>query len=154
VLVAAPLDADLARALDGLPGLTRVSSPGGDGLWRLTADTGRARLLGPDAHTLAVLDSHGSRVRDTISPGPAGRVVVLAERHDPGWRATLDGVALAPTTHAGWAQAFRLPPEGGTLVVTHRDSERARWLQVQGGLLAAVIVLALPGMRRHDEETP
>ena len=50
----------------------------------------------------------------TFRKAPEGRRLVLAERADTGWRATLDGKALEPATD-GWAQAFDLPTEGGEL---------------------------------------
>jgi len=115
------------------------------------AGTGR----GPDRVALAaeppvLLAGRVEGIRTAIPAGPAARLLVLAQASDPGWRATLDGRPLAPVTAWGWAQAFALPPAGGTIEV-HRDSRRQHLLLV-GALVALllVVVLAAPTLGRDS----
>jgi GT2 family glycosyltransferase len=83
-----------------------------------------------------------------IGPGEAGRLLVLAERADAGWHATLDGRPLRAVTD-GWRQTFEVGADGGRLVVAHSAPDHTIWLVAQGvvGLLA--LLLALPVRRRR-----
>ena len=98
-----------------------------------------------------------SRPTPRSQPGPAGRVLRLADAADEGWKATLDGKPLDPTTVDGWAQGFELPAEGGRLDLTYDDpaSRHTVWLWAQGVLAVVLVVLALPGRRRDiDDDLP
>ena len=94
------------------------------------------------------------RARTDVPDGAAGRLLVLADSADPGWRATLDGTALDARRYDGWAQAFTLPAGGGHLVLEHDPGLRPVLLWVQLGALLLVLVLALPQARTTlDDET-
>jgi hypothetical protein len=82
-----------------------------------------------------------------IAPGPAGRLLVLADAENPAWRASLDGERLTPRRYDGWAQAFELPASGGQLDLSYDPGRRPVLLWVQLGLLVLVVVLALPQVR-------
>ena len=142
----------MASAIDAEPGLTRVSSPDGDALWRLDQPGVRARVLAADGTGLAAVDAGQVGLDTALEPGPRGRRLVLAETADPGWRATIDGVPLRGSTQ-GWAQAFALPPTGGRLVVRHVDEERDMLVLGQGALALLVLLAALPGTRRDPRRT-
>jgi hypothetical protein len=78
-----------------------------------------------------------------IPDGSEGRKLVLAERADTGWKATLDGRALASEPN-GWAQAFELPAGGGDLTVRY-VSPWQPWAEAgQAAVLLATLLLALP----------
>lgn len=119
-------------------------------MWRVETDVARVRVLGGADGVVRV----ASEAVDAASAIPAdpesdGRQLVLAEQADPGWRASLAGEPLAPTTHNGWAQAFELPPAGGEVVVSYDGGQRDTWLTVQLIAVVVAIVLALPGMHRR-----
>jgi hypothetical protein len=84
--------------------------------------------------------------------GPAGRIAVLADTRDDGWRARLDGRALPPRTYGGWAQAFELPATGGRLEVTHDQGGRTLLLWLQLAAAALVLLLALPKARTRVDD--
>lgn len=130
ILLLAPAPDSVTVALDTAPGLVRVATPDGGVLWRVELDASgggpsraaRVRVLssnGSRSTVLQTLPSTGIEVHANLAPGPAGRVLVLAERVDPGWEASLGGVRLMSVTHAGWAQAFALPTTGGNLKVEY-----------------------------------
>lgn len=148
VLVAAPVDEDLVATIDSVAGLQRLSTSDGAALWRLAETAARLRLVAADGATLAALPAEPEGARADVPPGPDGRMLVLAERADEHWRATLDGASL-PAIEAGWAQAFAVPADGGELMLSYEGDDRDRWLVAQLVLTGVVGVLALPGLRRE-----
>jgi hypothetical protein len=161
VLLLPPLGEGSVNALDASPGLVRVGTPEGAVLWRVelthagvatSSRPARVRVLRADGETLQALPSAGASRTDVdtrLQPGPAGRVLVLAERSDAGWRAWLDGRELVPARHGGWAQAFLLPAAGGHLVVEHRGPAQRALDLTRATVLAVALLLALPLPRRR-----
>jgi hypothetical protein len=94
--------------------------------------------------------SQDVRVDTTIDQPTADRVV-LAERADAGWRATLDGKALEPLDADGLL-AFALPGGRGELVVSYSDPLRPWLLAAQGTALLVVVLLMLPSLRQREDE--
>jgi hypothetical protein len=159
VLLPAPMDQGLIRVLDGTPGLRPVSLTSSFGLWQVTRTAARVRVIEPKG---AVVPVRSGRVEVGGAPVPtAGGTLVLAEPAG-GWRASLNGRALAPLTSPvdGWAQGFRLPPGGGRLDISRGAFSGQVTRQVALGLeaaaLLAVVILVLPSARTEtvtvDEE--
>jgi GT2 family glycosyltransferase len=166
----------LAAALDVQAGLSRRAS-GRTLLWRVVAPTARLTVLrpamaaaalrgdrGPSSELLrvappALLAAGREAATTSVPTGPANRLLVVADATAPGWRASVNGVALPRRTAWGWAQAFVLPRTGGRLVLTYDQSRRHHALTAQALAVAVVLVLAGPGGRRRrglevvDEET-
>lgn len=165
VLLRRPVEEDAALAIDAVPGMVRVSGPSGSVLWRVDYPTGRLRVLPRGAPVVddggapppaQVLPSGQVGADTRVAAGEAGRLLVLADPREPGWRATLDGRALPARTYAGWAQAFLLPADGGRLRVHYDQGSRPVLLWLQAGALVLVVVLALPqartGVHRDRED--
>lgn len=141
----------LASALDATPGLERVTSTQAGVIWRVAGATsggaGWARVVegAPDEGqtVLTMPDGEGAQV----PPGAGSRALVLAERADEGWRATLDGQSLR-SVETTWRQAFELPTEGGEVAVEHAAAQRVPWLALQGAVLLVTVLLAVPLRRR------
>jgi GT2 family glycosyltransferase len=161
VLMSRPLDRALARGVDAVPGVTRVSGPAGAILWRIDYPTARLRVLPPGAPVVGsdgsppaarILPAGQVLASATVREGPAGRLAVLADPRDDGWRARLDGRALPPRTYGGWAQAFELPATGGRLEVTHDQGGRTLLLWLQLAAAALVLLLALPKARTRVDD--
>ncbi|EME97064.1 family 2 glycosyl transferase, partial [Streptomyces mobaraensis NBRC 13819 = DSM 40847] len=146
---------DLGAALDAAPGLTRLSQEGRTALWRVDRPVSRVGVVTEGADPVAV-PSGPVGARATIPAGKDGRVLRLADRAAPGWRATLDGRPLPRVTLDGWAQGFRLPAAGGRLALSYETPfARTAWVWTQGLLAVVLVVLALPGRRRHvDDDLP
>jgi hypothetical protein len=151
VLMPSPVNADLARLMDGVAGLRPVSSPPASGstpafeLWRLAQTPARVRVVQPDG-TITALPSGRLGVNGATAP-QAGGTLELAEPSG-GWNASLNGHALiaVPSPAGAWAQAFRLPPGGGTIIISRPGTERDAALLVELLLLIVVGTLALPGI--------
>jgi GT2 family glycosyltransferase len=151
VLIRAPIDAALVSVLDGVSGLTKVSmSPPAFDLWRLSALPSRVSVIEPSGAVVAIASGAVS-VSGAHVPS-AGGTVLLSEPAG-GWSAAVDGHALSPVASpaGSWAQAFRLPPGGGTLTIS-RDALVHNVLVILY-LIAFVVVaaLALPGIRSTAE---
>ncbi len=145
----------LAGQLDSVPGLAAVGSTPSGWLWRVVppatpagvedagAQTARVRILDESGNAEALVPSGPLTVDADIPSGSEGRTLVLAERADPGWKATLNGRAL-DSQSTGWAQAFALPAAGGELEVRF-VSPWQPWVEAgQAAVLLVTLLLALP----------
>lgn len=148
-----------ASRMDAVPGLVAVGQTGTGWLWRVSpldrpgikaSDVAhRVRVVDVSGRTVSLLPSEEVSAAGTVPAGPEGRLVVLAERADPGWSAWLDGRRLTSTT-SGWAQAFTLPAQGGELSIRYE----APWAVLTGIAQAIVIgltvLLAVPMPARRS----
>ncbi|MBO0823833.1 MAG: glycosyltransferase family 2 protein, partial [Actinobacteria bacterium] len=150
VLVRAPVDAGLAGVLNGVPGLTQVSLTPTFDLWRLTSLPSRVSVIEPNG-TVAAVASGPVGVSGSKVPA-AGGTLLLSEPAG-GWSAAVNGHALTPVpSPAGsWAQAFRLPPGGGTLTLGRNALAHDVMMVLEMAVFLVVAGLALPGMRTATE---
>ena len=150
---------ELVARLDATPGLARVTENPSGVIWRVATDgrdsaaqaIARLTLVDHEGTVLGPVPADPVGASATIPSGPAGRTLVLAERTDPDWHATIDGVALAPTA-SDWRQAFVVPPGSGELRLTHAPPLRLPWLIAQVVVIGAVALLAIPIRRRREVE--
>jgi len=147
----------LVGRLDATAGLERITENPSGVIWRVvpvpaTAGPAWARVLTPatkDASaTSAPLAARRLAVSTRVAAGEPGRLVVLAERADPGWHASLDGRPLRSVT-ADWRQTFALGPDGGLLTASYAPADGAPWLVLQGVVGLVTLLLALPFRRRR-----
>lgn len=151
-----PATTAIVGTLDSTPGLERVTQTAAGVIWRVAVDgtvawarltSGTAGLDGAPAPDTAVA-ADVMAVDTRIPAGADDRLLVLAERADPGWRAFLDGRPLRAVEN-GWRQTFEVGADGGRLTVGHEPPERRPWLAVQLVVLAATVLLAIPVRRRR-----
>ena len=154
---------DMTRVLNATPGLTQLSSDKHGTLWRLDQRVARVSIVpsgsGGGTGTSAVpvpVAAGPVEAHTTIPDGADGRVLRLADRATADWKATLDGKPLTAKTLDGWAQGFELPASGGRLDLTYDTPiTHTAWVWAQGLLAVVLLVLALPGRRRHvDDDLP
>ena len=151
----------LARAgLDSTPGLDELAQTSAGASWRVApsraSESARASLVAGDgtATSLPTPPGAATEVVADLPDDGSERTLVLAERADAGWYATLDGepleaVGLLQNTAGAWRQAFTVPPGGGELVVAHgsvADTVVTRLIWVAWGVTA---LAALPLRRRR-----
>lgn len=157
---------ELVSRLDSTAGLERVTQNATGTLWRVQATASAAGVAAPtvvpawarilpasadvvDPAAAAVAVASSDRAVDTeVAAGDADRLLVLAERADPHWHATLDGRSLR-SVDGGWRQTFALGADAGELVVRYDDPDRGLWLALQGFVALVTILLAVPVRRRR-----
>ncbi len=136
----------LAGTLGNVADLRPVSRTSAFQLWRVAQTTARVRVAEPGGKLVAVPSG-----QVTVSGAAAPRSGGTLELAEPagGWTATLNGTALqsVPSPAGAWAQAFRLPPGGGTLDISHSQLGRTLIVVLEALALLVVIGLALPGAR-------
>ena len=145
VLVPEPGHDPLAATLDAVPDLTRLGSTSTFALWQPMTPAARLMLL--DGQTVTPLASGPVDARVRIPPGPANRVLLLAEPAGGGWHATLDGRPVRSRTLDGWAQGYAVPASGGAFALHRGMLLRHLWVSAQALAVMLVVVLALPSAR-------
>ena len=155
-------DAVTAEARVGLsstPGLEQLAQTASGNSWRVTPsahpDSARLSLLDSGGEVTPVASTGaGSGTRTRIPAGAGPRTLVMVERSDAGWSATLDGRRLEATTvraqDGSWKQGFAVGSEGGELVVTHTRRSTAAATYTIWAVWALTLVAALP-LRRGKE---
>ena len=143
----------MASQIEAVPGLATVGPTEAGWLWRVTPEAvrngqvpevgSRARIVDASGAILAYLPSGQSGVDAAVPAGPEGRLLVLAERADDGWSASIDGKKLTSVS-AGWSQAFTLPAGGGNVQVNYRQPWAPFWNAVQIVVLGLTVLLAIP----------
>jgi GT2 family glycosyltransferase/rhodanese-related sulfurtransferase len=151
IFLAAPIDEALVRSLDGVGGLSKVSSTSSGVLWKVAGVTSRVRFIDPAGSTSSLTSD---RVGADVSIKGPGRIVI-ADRGDPGWRAFEDGVSLTRSYAYGWATSFAVT-KPGSVVIVHDSTKRRTGIALQFLALLSLLVYILPGGRRKidrpDEE--
>jgi hypothetical protein len=150
----------LAGRIDAVPGLTSVGRTDSGWLWRVVGTTGkdgtaagqltaRVRLVDANGDLLQTVPSGWTAAAGEIPAGEPGRRLILAERTDPGWTATLNGRPLE-SSQDGWAQAFDVPTAAGTVKIGY-SSPWSPWigiLQVLAIGLTVLLAIPIPARRR------
>ncbi|MFY9262238.1 MAG: glycosyltransferase family 2 protein [Actinomycetaceae bacterium] len=138
---------ELIAQLNAVPGLNYVSSNEAGDFWRVEVNRGlpaRARIA--DAEQLPA-GVYG--VNTPIDGAETGREVVLAERADAGWRASVNGTALVPVEKDQWAQTWTLPANlAGELEIKYVDPLHLGLAITQTLMLTFALLAALPLRRR------
>ncbi|VEG29917.1 glycosyltransferase [Actinomyces howellii] len=147
-----------ARAgLSSTPGLEELAWTTTGASWRVAPQDGteaaRAVLVGPEGTT--VLPWSSTDLRTRIEGSGTTRTLVLAERADSGWSATLGGEDLRATTvrdgSGQWRQAFEVPARDGELVVTHDAPATTLLVRIVQVTWVVTAIAALPLRRRRSE---
>ncbi len=166
VLLSSTSTKDVIPVLDAEPGLRRLSTSGGEVLWRIAGTTSRARLItGTDqvAVPLASPESVGTSpyVDVRIADAPSSRTLLLGATIDGGWRAiatnerTRESVQLEPVDAAdifSWSQAFEAPAGNPIITVEYEGGLRAQAMTFQLIVVLVFFVLALPSRRVSDPD--
>jgi hypothetical protein len=153
----------MASQIEAVPGMATVGPTEAGWLWRVTPEAAqngqvpevgsRARIVDTSGATLAYLPSAQSDVDAAIPAGAEGRLLVLAERSDAGWTASIDGRKLTSVS-AGWSQAFTLPPGGGEVHIRYEQPWALFWNVVQIVVLGLTVLLAIPMPARRRRTVP
>jgi GT2 family glycosyltransferase len=147
-----------AARIDSVPSLVPVGRTDAGWLWRVTPKAPqsgdgfsiaqRARIVDASGQTLAWVPSGPERISTAVPDGAEGRRLVLAERSDAGWTATLDGQPLTPAAQ-DWAQSFELPAHGGQLEVRYAAPAAAPLGILAAAAIGVTMLLAVPARVRR-----
>lgn len=165
VVLANGTSQELVPTLDGEPGLRRLSSSGGEVLWRVAGTTSRARVVADDKQTPVGIADRGTVTADpyidqALPDGKGARVLVTGAALDDRWQASTvdaggastDLEAVAGPGVMSWAQGFTAPPGTQPVTVRFDGTVRSLWLWLQLVVLLVLVVLALPERRRLDPD--
>jgi hypothetical protein len=166
VLLSSSSTKEIVPILDSEPGLRRLSSAGGEVLWRIAGTTSRARLItGTEqaAVPLASPENAGTSpyIDIRIADSPSARTLLLGATIDGGWRAvatnerTRESIQLEPVEAKGiyaWSQAFAIPAGNPVVTVEYEGGLRAQAMTLQLIIFLVFFVLALPSRRMSDPD--
>ena len=159
VLAVPPVDADLEVALDSAPGLLRIANPGDASLWRVERDAGRVQLLGADDQREVLpseVEGDPSSARVEVPGAEGDRLLELAELADEGWVGTAtskDQTRELPVGAATeWGQRFVVGAVAAEVSMVVENPWRRALLWSQLVLVVLLVLVALPGRSRRDEE--
>ena len=138
----------LTSGLDRASGLEKVGDTNSGTVWRVRPNgvtPSRVRVESASGVTTPVGGSQLSVSGDVDASG----TLVLAERADSGWRASVDGTALVATEAAdGWSQAFEMPT-AGHLTLTYAAWWIIPWRIASGVCLVVAAASALSAWRKR-----
>lgn len=152
------LTATAKAGLDATAGLDQLARTASGTSWRVTPDgaqeSARATLVDADGNAVTV-PFQGATLSAQLPATEGETTLVLAERLAPGWRATLDGQVLHPTTapdgRERWREAFTIPASGGTLEITYGSQTASVLARVIAITWAVTALAALPLRRRRND---
>lgn len=134
---------DLMGILDSSTVLEKVTEGTRGGMWRVIDSAPRAVVTG-GSETIP-LSSGVVRAEGEIPAAQEERTVVLSERFDSQWRATLDGTELVPLEVDGWAQGFTVPAGADGEIDVHRDQPlRLLWQLLLYSATALTALISIP----------
>ena len=157
---------EIVPVLDAEPGLRRLSTSGGEVLWRIAGTTSRARLIAGTDQTTVPLASPASAgtnpyIDGRIADAPTSRTLMLGATTDGGWRAiatnerTRESVQLDPAEVPGvysWSQSFDAPAGNPIVTVEYEGGLRSQAMTLQLIIFLVFFVLALPSRRVSDPD--
>ena len=138
----------LARKIDGIGGLSRLSATADGILWEVSGLTSRIRFLGEGADA-EMVEVPAELVGAEFDLPSAGKVFI-AEVFDPRWRILHGGKVLQPTKSDLGLLQFSIP-DAGRAVLFHDGTVHRAGISLQVAVLGLLIFFALPRGRRQSE---
>ncbi|NIJ10742.1 GT2 family glycosyltransferase [Saccharomonospora amisosensis] len=151
------------------PDLVAGAPPTSDGraVLRLSPVSGRVTLVSPEqarravsgqppsgelmgGAAVAAVDAWPPEVRVRVSDGPAGRLLVLAAEHEPGWRATVNGEPVPIVPAWGHQVAVSVPPRQSDVAVEYPAVLHNLLLLGQVAALLFTVLTAIPARREPE----
>ncbi|NBR93750.1 MAG: glycosyltransferase family 2 protein [Actinobacteria bacterium] len=146
----------LARKIDGIGGLTRLSATSDGILWQISGLTSRIKFSPrlADGEKNGKLESNilvlPSEVLGAEFDVPSPGTVQLAEVFNPHWRALHAGKVLFPTKSELGLTQFEIP-DMGRVVLFHEGTAHRAGIALQLAALGLLLFFALPRGRRQSE---
>lgn len=138
----------LARKIDGIGGLARLSATSDGILWEVSGLTSRIRFLGEGAES-EIIELPSELVGGEFDlPGPGS--VYVAEAFDSRWRILHGGKVIPPVETELGLMEFSIP-DAGRAVLFHDGTLHRAGISLQLAILGLLLFFALPRGRRQSE---
>lgn len=138
----------LARKIDGIGGLTRLSATSEGILWEVSGLTSRIKFLSAeeDAETIEVPSERVGGEFDLSSAG----TIYIAEAYNSRWRLLQGGKVLKPTESDLGLVEFKIP-DAGRAVLFHDGTLQRAGISLQLAIFGLLLFFALPRGRKQSE---
>ncbi|MSO33047.1 MAG: glycosyltransferase [Candidatus Nanopelagicaceae bacterium] len=141
-----PVDKEVARKIDGVGGLVRLSATKDGVLWKIAGNSARVKFISADAEPIALASN---RISANFKIPKAGEVL-LAERFSDGWRLVVDGQFVKAEKTGEGLTKFKVEAPGDALLIHDGPLQRAG-ISLQLLTIGLIIFFALPRGRKRSE---
>lgn len=148
ILMLDPIDQEVARTLDSVGGLTRLSVSDGKILWQVGGAHGLVRFVDSEKNVTA-LAQEGDDLRFSV---PAAGLIQLSERQASGWRAIASGKRLEKVPSEDGLQTFAISA-ADSVVISYDSPARRAGLALAAITFFALIIAIAPSGRRLSEQS-
>ena len=138
----------LARKIDGIGGLSRLSATADGILWEVSGLTSRVRFL-PNQPDAEMVEVPAERIGAEFDVASAGKVSI-ADAYDSRWRILHGGKILKPQRADSGLLEFSIP-DSGRAVLFHDGTLQRAGIALQLAVLGLLIFFSLPRGRRQSE---
>jgi hypothetical protein len=141
-----PVDKEVARKIDGVGGLVRLSATKDGVLWKIAGNSARVKLISEDAEPMAL---PSNRISANFKIPNSGEIL-LAERFSSGWRLIVDGQFVKPEITAEGLTKFKVETPGDALLIHDGTLQRAG-ISLQLMTIGLIVFFALPRGRKRSQ---
>jgi hypothetical protein len=141
-----PVDKEVARKIDGVGGLVRLSATKDGVLWKIAGNSARLRFTANEEDPLPLPSNRIS----AIFKIPKAGEVLLAERFSDGWHLLVDGQFVKGQKTADGLTKFKVDAAGDALLVHDGPLQRAG-ISLQLMTIGLIIFFALPRGRKRSQ---
>jgi hypothetical protein len=141
-----PVDKEVARKIDGVGGLVRLSATKDGVLWKIAGNSARLKFISEDAEPMAL---PSNRISANFKIPNSGEIL-LAERFSSGWRLIVDGQFVKPEITAEGLTKFKVETPGDALLIHDGTLQRAG-ISLQLMTIGLIVFFALPRGRKRSQ---
>jgi GT2 family glycosyltransferase len=141
-----PVDKEVARKIDGVGGLVRLSATKDGVLWKIAGNSARVKFISKDADPIAL---PSNRISANFKIPNSGEVL-LAERFSSGWRLLVDGQFVKPERTEEGLTKFKVEAPGDALLIHDGTLQRAG-ISLQLMSIGLIGFFALPRGRKRSQ---
>jgi hypothetical protein len=141
-----PVDKEVARKIDGVGGLVRLSATKDGVLWKIAGNSARVKFISEDAEPMAL---PSNRISANFKIPNSGEIL-LAERFSSGWRLLVDGQFVKPEITAEGLTKFKVETPGDALLIHDGTLQRAG-ISLQLMTIGLIVFFALPRGRKRSQ---
>ena len=141
-----PVDKEVARKIDGVGGLVRLSATKDGVLWKIAGNSARIKFTTAGEDPLPL---PANRISANFKIPKAGEVL-LAEKFSDGWRLLVDGKFVKGQITSDGLTKFKVDAPGDALLVHDGPLQRAG-ISLQLMTIGLIIFFALPRGRKRSQ---